>query len=221
MAQPRTGAQPRNDGEAKRGGATIEPPARLASRGTPAGGARDRRDIAGALPSSAQTFGIDESNLETRRKFIRLGEEVRSVLAGLTPSAPSTAPRMAKEFYDWQLEFAPTRRFFETHAQVAGMPISQLRQALERAQTGYFAQIFEGAEESWGVSYFEQRLKVGAIHDRINLPLKWYIGSYIEYQRLTSCTCEKAFKMPSRSRPQSRQSPKFSITTCRPSRRRF
>jgi hypothetical protein len=87
-----------------------------------------------------------------------------------------------------------------------------LRQALERVQTGYFAQIFEGAEEDWGVGYFERRLKVGAIHDKANLPFKWYIGSYVEYQRLTSMHL-----MRSRSRPRSRLSSRFSITTCRPS----
>jgi len=192
MAQPRVGTQPRNNGEAKRGGATIEPPVRLASHGTRTGG--DRRDIAGALPSSAQSFGIDETNLETRRKFIRLGAEERSVLAGLIPWARSMAPQIAREFYDWQFEFGPTRRFFDTYAQGAGMPISQLRQTLERAQTSYFAQIFEGAEDSWGVSYFERRLKVGAIHDRINLPFKWYIGSYVEYQRLTSKHLRETFQ---------------------------
>jgi methyl-accepting chemotaxis protein len=192
MAQPRVGTQPRNNGGAKRLGATIESPVRLASHGARTGG--DRRDIAGALPSSAQSFGIDESNLETRRKFIRLGEEERSVLAGLIPWARSMAPQIAREFYDWQFEFGPTRRFFETYAQGAGMPISQLRQTLERAQTSYFAQIFEDAEESWGVSYFERRLKVGAIHDRINLPFKWYIGSYVEYQRLTSMHLRETFQ---------------------------
>jgi methyl-accepting chemotaxis protein len=150
----------------------------------------------GASGSSAQNFGIDESNLATRREFIRLGEEERSLLAGLISWARSIAPQIANEFYNWQFEFGPTRRFFETYAQGAGMPIGQLRQALERAQTEYFTQIFEGAEENWSVGYFERRLKVGALHDRINLPFKWYIGSYIEYQRLTSFHLREAFKDP-------------------------
>ena len=115
------------------------------------------------------------------------------MLAGLIPWARSTAPRIAKEFYDWQFEFGPTRRFFEAHAEGLSIPVSQLRQALERAQTGYFIQIFEGAEEHWGLNYFERRLNVGAIHDKINLPFKWYIGSYVEYQRLTSLHLREAF----------------------------
>ncbi|MGA3226164.1 MAG: protoglobin domain-containing protein, partial [Acidobacteriaceae bacterium] len=194
MAQPKVGAQPRNGGDGKYGGTVVESPIRFSSRGATTGGAGNRREPSGELPSSAQNFGIDESNLETRRKFIRLGEEERNVLAGLISWSRSVAPQIAKQFYDWQFEFSPTRRFFETYAQGAGMPISQLRQALERAQTGYFAQIFTGAEEHWGVGYFEQRLKVGAIHDKINLPFKWYIGSYVEYQRLTSMHLREAFQ---------------------------
>jgi methyl-accepting chemotaxis protein len=146
-----------------------------------------------AQRSAAQNFGIDDSNLETRRQFIRLGEEERLLLAGLISWAQSTAPQIAREFYDWQFGFGPTRRFFEAHAQSAGTAVSQLRQALERVQTGYFTQIFEGAEENWGVHYFERRLKVGAVHDKINLPFKWYIGSYVEYQRLTSLHLREAF----------------------------
>ena len=96
----------------------------------------------------------------------------------MIPWARSVAAGIAKEFYDWQFEFGPTRRFFEGYAQGSSIPIGQLRQALERAQTGYFTQIFEGAEENWGAGYFERRLKVGSIHDKINLPFKWYIGSY-------------------------------------------
>jgi malate synthase len=44
------------------------------------------------------------------------------------------------------------------------------------------------------VDYFVRRLKVGAIHDKINLPFWWYIGSYVECQRLTSMHLREAFQ---------------------------
>jgi rsbT co-antagonist protein RsbR len=181
MAQPKVGAQSRNESDRRYGATPVESPIRFSSRAAKTVEAGNHREGFGGLPSSAQNFGIDESNLETRRKFIRVGEEERGVLTGLISWSQSIAPQIAREFYDWQFEFGPTRRFFEAYAQGAGLPISQLRQALERAQTGYFIQIFEGAEENWGVGYFERRLKVGALHDKINLPFKWYIGSYVEY----------------------------------------
>ena len=204
---PKNGPQTRSATGRKTGAALLDSPARVPSRGAmPTGGAGNRPQASGAARGSgvhasgtggsAQKFGIDESNLATRRDFIRLGEEERQLLAGLIPWARSVAAQIAKEFYDWQFEFGSTRRFFDAYAQGAGMPISQLRPALERAQTGYFTQIFEGAEENWGVGYFERRLKVGALHDKINLPFKWYIGSYTEFQRLVSIHLREIFKDP-------------------------
>ena len=58
---------------------------------------------------------------------------------------------------------------------------------LERAQAGYYRQIFEEAASggTYGVEYFERRLQVGRLHNVINLPFKWYIGSYPLYFDLT------------------------------------
>ncbi len=152
----------------------------------------------GGTDSNAQRFGIDEANLAVRRTFIRLGDEESKLLVELTPWARSTAPEIAKEFYDWQFDFLPTRRFFENHAQHTGMPLAMLRKHLEAAQTGYFTQILEGAAGNWGVDYFERRLKVGQVHDKINLPFKWYIGSYTEFQRLTGMYLRKSFQDPAK-----------------------
>jgi methyl-accepting chemotaxis protein len=74
------------------------------------------------------------------------------------------------------------------------MSIGGLRQHLEAAQTGYFAEIFEGASTNWGVDYFERRLKVGKLHDEIDLPLKWYVGSYAEFERLTDVFMRRSFE---------------------------
>ncbi len=45
-------------------------------------------------------------------------------------------------------------------------------------------QIFRGARDGWNLDYFRRRLLVGQIHDRIDLPCKWYAGSYTEYHHL-------------------------------------
>jgi methyl-accepting chemotaxis protein len=139
-------------------------------------------------------YGINEENLATRRDFLRLGEEERTLLAELAPWARSVAPEVARAFYDWQFSFPPTREYFERFAEARHMPIGTLRQHLESAQAGYFAEIFEGAAGNWDVEYFERRLKVGKLHDKIDLPLKWYIGSYAEYERLTDLFLRKSFK---------------------------
>jgi len=139
-------------------------------------------------------YGIDEANLATRRDFLRLDEEDRVLLSELAPWARSVAPEIAKAFYDWQFDFLPTREYFERLAAAQRMPIDVLRQHLESAQAGYYTEIFEGAASNWDVEYFERRLKVGKMQDKIDLPLKWYIGAYAEYERLTEIFLGKSFK---------------------------
>jgi len=129
-------------------------------------------------------FGLDNRNIAVRRQFVRLGEEERKLIAEMAPWAQSVAAEIAKEFYDWQFKFGPTRAFFEKFASEKGMALVALRTHLEAAQAGYFAEVFAGAAVEWDVRYFEKRLHVGGVHDRINLPFKWYIGSYVEYQSL-------------------------------------
>jgi methyl-accepting chemotaxis protein len=139
-------------------------------------------------------YGIDEDNLAERRQFLRLSEEDRLLLAELTPWARSVAPELAKQFYDWQFAFPATRAFFDRFASAGNMSISALRQHLEAAQACYYTEIFEGSATNWSVEYFERRLFVGKLHDKIDLPLKWYVGSYAEYERLTDIFLRKSFK---------------------------
>jgi len=132
----------------------------------------------------SRTFGITESNLAARREFIRLGPPEQRLLRPLIPWARRHAAPIAREFYDWQFTFGPTVAFFEQMARKQGITLELLRTRLETAQRDYLIEVFEGADEGWGLDYFERRLQVGHVHDRIDLPMKWYLGSYAEYERL-------------------------------------
>ena len=81
-------------------------------------------------------------------------------------------------------------------AQKKGITIEALRNQVERTQLQYFLDIFEEAKRggNFGVPYFERRLKIGSIHNVINLPMKWYIGSYGIYLDLVMKYLQKAFK---------------------------
>lgn len=146
--------------------------------------------------SQAERFDIDESTLARRREFIRLTESDRALIEELIPWAERVSESIAKEFYDWQFSFGPTRAYFERFAMERGMPFDKLRGHLESAQGGYFKGIFTGARENWGLTYFESRLRIGQTHDIINLPCKWYIGSYTEYQALVSKYLRSSFEDP-------------------------
>jgi len=132
----------------------------------------------------AARFGIDEDNLALRREFIRIGPEDRKLLTRFIGWAEKHAEELAHEFYEWQFSFGPTSAFFADFAASQGLPLATLRERLERAQAQYLVTCFSGAKEGYDVSYFEHRLHVGAVHDRINLPFKWYIGSYCEWARI-------------------------------------
>ena len=142
----------------------------------------------------AASFGIREANLARRREFIRLSEDDRQVLLRLRDWAAEAAPAIAREFYEWQFTFGPTRTFFEQQAAMKSLPLPALREHLETTQAGYIRGVFEGAEQNWGLTYFEDRLVVGSVHDRINLPFKWYVGSYVELERLVRVYLRRSFK---------------------------
>jgi methyl-accepting chemotaxis protein len=94
------------------------------------------------------------------------------------------AAQIARDFYDWQFNFGPTREFFENFAREKGMPLAAMRTHLEEAQAEYLTEVFAGSSVNWDIRYVEKRLHIGAVHDRINLPFKWYIGAYAEYDVL-------------------------------------
>lgn len=127
-----------------------------------------------------ERYRMSEQTLELRKQFIRLGPQDIRALARLAGWARRFAPRIAREFYDHQFTFPETRAFFEAQARRKNLSMEALRQRLESAQAQYLRQIFEEAEAggAFGTAYFERRLAVGRIHNLIDLPPKWYFGSY-------------------------------------------
>jgi methyl-accepting chemotaxis protein len=163
---------------------------------------RDRWTAGGA--ALAEALRLTNENLAYRRQFIRLTPADRAVLAKLAPWAERVAGRIARRFYDHQFTFPETRRFFEQYANRRGIPLEQVRQRLEQTQAAYFRSIFEEAAHGgdFGFSYYTMRLRIGAIHNQIDLPLKWYIGSYALYTDLVRDELRRAFRLRPRLRAQ-------------------
>jgi methyl-accepting chemotaxis protein len=135
-----------------------------------------------AAQSLVRRYGMSDRTLAQRKEFLRLGDEDQKLIAELRGWATEHATAIVRDFYDWQFAFGRTREFFTRFAQQRGMALGALRQHLEGRQREYFLGVFEGAQDGWGASYFESRLHIGRVHDTINLPLKWYLGSYAELQ---------------------------------------
>ncbi|WP_457600354.1 methyl-accepting chemotaxis protein [Hydrogenivirga sp.] len=141
-------------------------------------------------------YGISEENLRLRREFMKFTAEDVAVLSQLYSWAREYGPRIVKEFYDVQFSFPETRDFLQKVAQRKGITLEALRAQVERTQLQYFLDIFEEAKRggSYGVPYFERRLKIGSIHNVLNLPMKWYIGSYAIYTELVIKYLQRAFR---------------------------
>lgn len=139
---------------------------------------------------------VSEANLNLRKQFVDLTEEDIRILRQLQPWAERVADTIAKEFYDFQFAFPPTREFFERYAKEKGLSLEQLRQALEKTQAQYFRDIFQEAVNggSYGLEYYERRLRIGYAHVRIQLAQKWYVGSYALYERLVRKYLQKEFR---------------------------
>lgn len=139
---------------------------------------------------------INEANLALRKQFVNLTEEDVRILKQLQPWAERVADAIARQFYDVQFDFQPTREFFERYAQKKGITLEQLRQGLEKTQAQYFRDIFREAANGgqFGTDYFERRLRIGYAHVVIDLPQKWYVGSYTIYQRLVRQYLQRDFR---------------------------
>ena len=141
-------------------------------------------------------YGINEENLRLRREFMGFTHQDIAVLAQLYDWAKRYGPQIVKEFYDVQFTFPETRAFMEKVAKNKGISLEALRSQVERTQLQYFLDIFEEARSgrNFGVPYFERRLRIGSVHNRLNLPMKWYIGSYALYVTLVIKYLKQAYK---------------------------
>ncbi|MGA2571384.1 MAG: methyl-accepting chemotaxis protein [Terracidiphilus sp.] len=180
--------QSRNGRNSGNGSAVIDAPIQH-------GQAAAARPINWTTPgeSLVSHFGMSDRSMEQRRQFIRLGQEERDLLSELVPWIQSVAADIASDFYDWQFEFGPTCEFFNNLALEKGLPVADLRKHLEATQANYLVEVFAGAAIDWDQRYAEKRLRVQTEHDRIELPFKWFLGSYAELSRLIGTYLRRDF----------------------------
>lgn len=109
---------------------------------------------------------LHESELASRRAFFKLTDEDLARLASLRPFAEKVTHQMVEEFYSLLLGHPETRAFFGDEATI---------RRVKNTQSHYFLGLFTGRCD---LAYVEDRLRVGAAHERIGLAPKWYLGAY-------------------------------------------
>ena len=116
-----------------------------------------------------ERLNLDERELASRRAFFEITDEDLHRLASLRPLAEKHADSVIEGLYELILGHPESRAFF-TDPTTVGHVKSLQRQ--------YFTGLFSGVCD---LRYMQDRLRVGAAHERIGVAPKWYIGAYSRY----------------------------------------
>ena len=114
---------------------------------------------------------ITEQELVRRKDFLEFGDDDLANLTSINDLARRYADSVIEDFYKHLLSFEETSEFFRD---------PQVLERVKKAQQQYFMRLTEG---NYDLAYAEDRLNIGAIHERVGLPVKAYLGMYNYYLR--------------------------------------
>jgi rsbT co-antagonist protein RsbR len=115
---------------------------------------------------------LDEKELHSRRAFFEITEADLARLASLRDYASKHSDEIVEGLYQLILGHTESRSFFTEEQAILHV---------KKMQRQYFLGLFDGRCD---LAYVEDRLRVGATHERIGLAPKWYLGAYGRYLRL-------------------------------------
>jgi rsbT co-antagonist protein RsbR len=116
-------------------------------------------------------MNIGDQELARRKEFLEFGPEDEERLHKLAPLSESYAEAVIEAFYAHLLKFEEMKVFF---------PDSATLERVKAKQKAYFIRLTKG---NYNIDYVEERLKIGTIHEQIDLPVKSYLGMYSFYLR--------------------------------------
>ncbi len=112
---------------------------------------------------------IDEEEVARRKAFLEFENDDIKRLNSIQDIAQNYATEVIEDFYRHIMSFPETRLFFQD-------PL--LLERVKERQKNYFMDLTRG---NYGREYIEGRLRIGAIHERVGLPIKTYLGMYRFY----------------------------------------
>jgi rsbT co-antagonist protein RsbR len=125
--------------------------------------------------AGVSSLGVDaeitEEELLRRKNFLQFGDDDVDNLVGIHNLALQNVKSLIGDFYEHLLSFEETRIFFED---------PEVLKRVQNAQEEYFLRLTQG---NYDFAYAQNRLRIGAIHERIGLPVKAYLGMYNYYLR--------------------------------------
>lgn len=129
-----------------------------------------------------------DANLEERLAFLGLRDQDLERLAELRPLLEDQADRLVAAFYRHLLSFAETREILAD---------TQVKDRLLAKQREYLLSL---AGPSVDEDYVAERVRIGVVHERVNLAPRWYLGAYAHYfSLLAPLVCERLRADPDRA----------------------
>jgi signal transduction histidine kinase len=110
-----------------------------------------------------------KEELDDRLAYLDLSQDDRRLLADLAPLLERHADRFVTAFYRHLLSFEETRRLLADPA---------VTERLLRKQREYLLSL---AGPAFDDAYLEERVRIGAVHARIGLGPRYYLGAYAVY----------------------------------------
>lgn len=124
---------------------------------------------------------MTEQELLKRKEFLEFRDEDVGNLVAINELAQRYAGSVIEDFYKHLLSFEETRVFFRD---------PEVLRRVKSAQQQYFLGLTGG---NYDLGYAQNRLLIGAVHERANLPIKTYLGMYNHYLRAVANRLSDAF----------------------------
>ncbi len=123
---------------------------------------------------------MSDEEVERRKEFLEFRKEDSQALRALGETAKKYAEPVIEDLYRHFLSYEETRAFFRD---------PRVLDRVKQLQKEYFMRLTDG---EYGREYVENRLRIGTVHERINLAPKWYLGAYNFYLRAVASRLPEA-----------------------------
>ena len=124
---------------------------------------------------------VSEQEVALRKAFLEFRQDDVEALKSLREVAQRYVDPVVEDLYTHFLSFEDTKAFFRD---------PKVLDRVKRLQKEYFLRLTDGLYDA---SYVRNRLRIGTVHEHINLAPKWYLGAYNFYLRAVALHLFDAF----------------------------